>query len=142
MKEYDKSSPKLYQALCTGEHLKNVTIKWYRINKQGSEEHYFSHVLEDAIVVSITPSMPVAFLPENEPYRHMEEVSFTYKKIKWTWSLTVSNPKIPGLSRNRPLERMQHAGLLRALAEQSGILRIAQVALLLARLHYTFMQSS
>jgi hypothetical protein len=37
---------------------------------------------------------------------------------------------------------MQHAGLLRALAEQSGILRIAQVALLLARLHYTFMQSS
>ncbi|MBC2724811.1 MAG: type VI secretion system tube protein Hcp, partial [Desulfosporosinus sp.] len=31
-KEYDKSSPKLYQALCTGEHMKNVTIKWYRID--------------------------------------------------------------------------------------------------------------
>ena len=30
-KEYDKSSPKLYQALCSGEHLSNVTIKWYRI---------------------------------------------------------------------------------------------------------------
>lgn len=85
MKEYDKSSPKLYQALCTGEHMKNVEIKWYRINKNGSEEHYFTHVLEDAIVVSIKPSMVLAFLPENEPYRHMEEVSFTYKKIKWTW---------------------------------------------------------
>jgi type VI secretion system secreted protein Hcp len=24
-------------------------------------------------------------LPENEPYRHMEEVCFTYEKIKWTW---------------------------------------------------------
>ena len=85
VKEYDKSSPKIYQALCTGEHLKNVTIKWYRINKQGSEEHYFTHTLEDAIVVSVKPNTPIVFLAENEPYRHMEEVSFTYKKIKWTW---------------------------------------------------------
>ncbi|MCM0082095.1 Hcp family type VI secretion system effector [Geomonas sp. Red32] len=84
-KEYDKSSPKLYQALCTGEHLKNVTIKWYRITKQGTEEHYFSHVLEDAIVVKMRPTMPVTLLAANDPYRHMEEVSFTYKKIKWTW---------------------------------------------------------
>jgi len=85
VKEYDKSSPKLYQALCTGEHLKDVTIKWYRINKQGSEEHYFTHKLEDAIVVEIKPYMPMVFVVENEPFRHMEEVSFTYKKIKWTW---------------------------------------------------------
>jgi len=40
VKEFDQSSPKLYQALCTGEHLKDVTIKWYRITKQGTEEHY------------------------------------------------------------------------------------------------------
>jgi type VI secretion system secreted protein Hcp len=85
MKEYDKSSPKLYQSLCTGEHLSNVTIKWYRIDPTGSEEHYFTHTLEDAIVVEMKPSMPVAFVPENEAYRHMEEVAFTYKKIKWTW---------------------------------------------------------
>jgi type VI secretion system secreted protein Hcp len=85
VKEYDKSSPKLYQALCTGEHMKEVTIKWYRIDKTGSEEHYFTHKMEDAIVVTMKPYMPVAFLPENEPYRHMEEVAFTYKKIKWTW---------------------------------------------------------
>ena len=84
-KEYDKSSPKLYQALCTGEHLKTVIIKWFRIAPTGSEEHYFTHTLMDAIVVSIKPYMPIAFLQANEPYRHMEEVSFTYKKIKWTW---------------------------------------------------------
>ncbi|MRR57179.1 MAG: Hcp family type VI secretion system effector [Deltaproteobacteria bacterium] len=84
-KEYDKSSPKLYQALCTGEHLKDVTIKWYRITKQGTEEHYFTHKLEDAIVVGISPSMPVTLIAANEPYRHMENISFTYKKIKWTW---------------------------------------------------------
>jgi type VI secretion system secreted protein Hcp len=84
VKEFDKASPKLYQALCTGEHL-TVTLKWYRIDKAGSEEHYFTHTLTDAITVSMKPYMPVAFLVENEPYRHMEELSFTYSKIKWTW---------------------------------------------------------
>jgi len=85
VKEFDKSSPKLYQALCTGEHMKDVTIKWYRITKQGTEEHYFTHKLEDAIVVSIHPYMPTTLLSANEPFRHMEEIGFTYKKIKWTW---------------------------------------------------------
>jgi type VI secretion system secreted protein Hcp len=88
VKEFDQSSPKLYQALCTGEHLKDVTIKWYRITKQGTEEHYFTHVLEDAIIVSINPSMPNTLAASNEPFRHMEEVAFTYKKIKWTWEPT------------------------------------------------------
>ncbi len=85
VKEYDKSSPKLYQALCTGEHMKKVQIKNYRIDVTGSEAHYFTTMLEDAIVVSMKPYMPIAFLSENEPYRHMEEVAFTYKKVKWTW---------------------------------------------------------
>ena len=85
VKMFDKSSPKLYQALCTGEHMKDVTIKWYRINKQGMEEHYFTTKLEDAIVVDMKPYMPITVLAENEPYGHMEEVAFTYKKIKWTW---------------------------------------------------------
>jgi type VI secretion system secreted protein Hcp len=59
LKEFDRSSPKLYQALCTGEHLKDVVLKWYRITKQGTEEHYFTHKLEDAIVVAIQPYMPI-----------------------------------------------------------------------------------
>ncbi|MCP3940164.1 MAG: Hcp family type VI secretion system effector [Desulfobacteraceae bacterium] len=87
VKEFDKSSPKLYQSLVTGERLSNVTLKWYRITPEGTEEHYFSHVLETAIIVEIKPYMPVAFLNENEPYRHMEKVSFTYEKIAWTWEV-------------------------------------------------------
>ena len=86
-KEFDRSSPKLYQALCTGEHMKNVMLKWYRITKQGTEEHYFTHVLEDAIIVAIKACMPMTLLADNEPYRHMEQISFTYKKIKWTWEV-------------------------------------------------------
>jgi len=84
-KFYDKASPKLYQALCTGEHMKNVTLKWYRISAQGSEEHYFTHKLEDAIVVSVKAWMPNALDKEKENYSHMEDVAFTYRKITWTW---------------------------------------------------------
>jgi type VI secretion system secreted protein Hcp len=87
VKEYDKASPKLYQALCTGERMKNVTIKWYRIDPKGAEEHYFTHILENAIIVEMKPYMPMAFVKENEPYRHMEKVSYTYGKIKWTWEV-------------------------------------------------------
>ncbi|GAB6097177.1 Hcp family type VI secretion system effector [Desulfatiferula olefinivorans] len=82
-KEIDKASPMLYQALCTGEQLSDVTIKQYRIDPTGAEEHYFTITLEDAIIVEVSPYMPLAFLSENEPYRHMEKVSFTYSKIKW-----------------------------------------------------------
>jgi type VI secretion system secreted protein Hcp len=86
VKEIDKSSPKLYQALCTGEHLKKVEIKYYRVAKDGKEEHYYTQELHDAIVSSIEPSVPIVFLKENDAYRHMEKVSFTYAKIKWVWT--------------------------------------------------------
>lgn len=85
MKEFDKSSPKLYQALCTGEHLNEVILKWYRISKYGTEEHYFTHRLEDAIIVGIKPELPITLTPENDNARHMEQIAFTYKTIRWTW---------------------------------------------------------
>ncbi len=84
-KEFDKSSPMLYQVLCTGEILTKAVIKWYRINKQGKEEHYFTTKMEDAVIVSIKGWMPSALDAKNDPYKHMEDVSFTYKKIIWTW---------------------------------------------------------
>ncbi|MCP3922506.1 MAG: Hcp family type VI secretion system effector [Desulfobacterales bacterium] len=87
LKETDKSTPKLYQALVTGENLSNVLIKWYRIDPTGAEEHYFTHEIEDAIIVEVKPFMPTSFLKENEPYRHMEKISFSYKKITWTWEV-------------------------------------------------------
>jgi type VI secretion system secreted protein Hcp len=85
VKFFDKSSPLLYQALCTGEHFSDVTLKWYRIDATGQEEHYFTTMLEDAIIVSMRPYMPDALDPEKESYGHMEEVSFTYRRITWTF---------------------------------------------------------
>ena len=85
LKTFDKSSPRLYAALCAGEELSNVTIKFYNINTQGMEVNYFTIVLEDAHIVKMAPSFPNSLLAENESTRHMEIVSFIYKKITWTW---------------------------------------------------------
>ncbi|MFY9268866.1 MAG: Hcp family type VI secretion system effector [Candidatus Manganitrophaceae bacterium] len=83
IKEYDKSSPLLYQALCTGEHMKFIEIKLYRISKTGTEEHYFTTRFEDAVIVSISPSMPNCLDKSMASFGHMEEVSFTYRKAIW-----------------------------------------------------------
>jgi type VI secretion system secreted protein Hcp len=74
IKEYDKSSPKLYQALCTGEQIKYVDIKWYRINKFGKEEYYFTHSLENASITGIRSFLPITFIPENECFPFMNKV--------------------------------------------------------------------
>lgn len=82
-KVYDKSSPMLYQALTTGERLK-VKVKWFRTSSAGSQEHYFTHELEDAIIVDISAHMPNCQDPGQAHFTHLENVSFTYRKITWT----------------------------------------------------------
>ena len=84
-KFFDKSSPKLYKALSRGERFKNVEIKWYRIKPDGKQEHYFTHKMEDAIIVSIKPYMKNRLDREKEDFKHMEEVSFTYRKMTWNF---------------------------------------------------------
>jgi type VI secretion system secreted protein Hcp len=84
-KEVDKSSPKLYQALTSGEQLSEVVLDFYRISPQGNEEKYLTTKLENAIIVSMEAFFPETFIPANEPFKHMEKVSFTYEKIIWTW---------------------------------------------------------
>ena len=84
VKEYDKSSPLMYQALCTGEQMSTVEIKWFRVAPDGTEEHYFTTMLENAIIVEIQPYMAMTSDPSTEHMGHMEKVSFTFRTITWT----------------------------------------------------------
>ena len=84
-KGIDVSSPKLHQACCTGEQC-DVTLDFYRIKVDGTEEKYYTIKLENAIVVDMKQYTPLTFLPENKPYHDMEAVSFTYSKITWTYN--------------------------------------------------------
>jgi type VI secretion system secreted protein Hcp len=83
-KVFDKSSPMLYKALSSGEMLTNCEIKWWRTSSQGVQEHYFTIKLEDAIITNISARMPNCQDPGQAHFTHLEDVSFSYRKITWT----------------------------------------------------------
>ncbi len=86
VKEFDKSSPKLYEALVTNQPIPSIELKWYRLDPgTRMEETYFTHLLENVVITSVKPWMPNTLNPANQQFRHMEEVSFIYEKITWTW---------------------------------------------------------
>ena len=84
-KEIDKSSPKIYQALCSGEQLKTAVLEFYRISPKGTEEKYYTIKLENAVVVGTHLWVPNCLQPDNRQLGHMEDVQLTYEKITWTW---------------------------------------------------------
>jgi type VI secretion system secreted protein Hcp len=84
-KHKDQSSPKLFKACCTGEQCE-VTLDYYRIKDDGTEEKYYTVKMEQAIIVSMKEFTPLTFLAENKPYHDMEDVAMTYSKITWTYN--------------------------------------------------------
>ena len=85
VKHKDAATPKLFKATCTGEQ-SEVTLDHYRIKEDGAEEKYFTIKLENAIIVNVREYTPITFLQDNKPYHDMEEVSFTYSRITWTYN--------------------------------------------------------
>jgi type VI secretion system secreted protein Hcp len=83
-KVFDKSSPLLYAALTSGERLTKFTLKWFRTSTDGQPEHYFTIELEDAIITKIHAYMPNCQDEKNRQFTHLEDVSFSYRKITWT----------------------------------------------------------
>ena len=83
-KVFDKSSPLLYAALCSGEVLTKVEIKWYRTSMDGKQEHYFTHLLTDAVLVDVKGNMPNCQDPGQAHFTHLEEWSMSYRRIQWT----------------------------------------------------------
>jgi type VI secretion system secreted protein Hcp len=83
-KVFDKCSPLLYNALTSGEKLPTCEIKWYRTSGSGTQEHYFTMKLTDAIIVDIKGYMPNCQDPGNASFTHLEDISFSYRAIEWT----------------------------------------------------------
>jgi len=74
LKYKDKSTPLLYRAMCQGEGINPVQIKFYRTDAMGQEEHYFTVTLENATIIEIREITP-----------NLESVSFYYRRITWRW---------------------------------------------------------
>ena len=83
-KVFDKASPLLWAALTSGERMSEVVIQWYRTSANGTQEHYYTTKLEDAIIVEINGYMHNCQDPENAHFTHLEDVHFTYRKITGT----------------------------------------------------------
>ena len=83
-KVFDKASPLLLAALTSGERLTEIVIQWYRTSAAGTQEHYYTTTLEDAIIVDIKDYMHNCQDPGNSHFTHLEDVHFTYRKITWT----------------------------------------------------------
>ena len=79
----NKAIPLLYNALVSGEMLPNVKVKWYRTSIEGRQEHFFSILLTDAIIVDIDCEMPHCQEAENAEYTQLVNVAFAYRKIEW-----------------------------------------------------------
>ena len=74
----DKASPKLYEACCTGKHIKEITLELCRSG--GDKMKYMEIKLEQVLVSSVAPS---GSADTDFP---SESVRLSYGKIKWTYT--------------------------------------------------------
>ncbi len=84
-KEIDRSTPLLYQALVTNETLITWELQCFAIKNTGQEANNYTVRLTNAKIVDIRSFMLNNKFAENTKMPLMEEVSFVYEKIEWTW---------------------------------------------------------
>ena len=79
----NKAVPLLYNALCSGAMLTKCEVHWYRTNSAGKQEHFFTTILEDALVVNIDCVMPHCQDPDNADFTQLITTELSYRKITW-----------------------------------------------------------
>jgi type VI secretion system secreted protein Hcp len=90
-KELDKSSPVLYNMLCTNENITEFVLDFWapkntgRAGGAGIEFQHFTIKLTNASIAGINFAMLNNKNPELVKYAEYEEITFTYQKIEWTW---------------------------------------------------------
>ena len=85
IKPIDKSSPLLMKALVDNENLPEVEIHFFTPSAAGAETNYYTITLTNANVSEVKPYMLMNRNPDYMKYPEMEEISFTYQKIMWTF---------------------------------------------------------
>lgn len=85
-KEIDKSTPLLYSALVNNENLTNWELQCFVLKGAGVEVNNYTVNLTNARIVDINTNMLNNKMSENAQLPLMEQVSFVYQKIKWTWT--------------------------------------------------------
>jgi type VI secretion system secreted protein Hcp len=81
----DKSTPKLAQALDHREVLTEVELSWYGHNAAGIRELLYKIKLYNALITKIKTWSPHLYNTDQDAYRLMEDITFSYEKILWSW---------------------------------------------------------
>jgi len=82
VKTLDKASPKLSLMCCNGTHIKSIEMVLCRAG--GDKTKYMSYKLEDSIISAVRPGGSA----QGSEALPLEEVSFHYGKITWTYTET------------------------------------------------------
>jgi len=91
-KEVDKSSPILYNVLCTNENLSELTIKFWSpqikaASGVGSEHQNYTIKLTNANIAGMDVlTQEFSHVDNLASAKLVEKLSFTYQKIEWTWT--------------------------------------------------------
>lgn len=80
-KPVDAATPLLMVVLTNNENIPSATLRWYRTNRNGEEEQFYTIDLLNANVVGIRQTQKFVGPP-------VEEVGFVYEKITWTYEPT------------------------------------------------------
>lgn len=86
LKEVDRGSPLLWNALTNNENLTEWELKFWAANPAGVEKLIYTVSLVNASIASIRESMDDNLIPAQATLPLQEEISFTYQKITWTWT--------------------------------------------------------
>jgi type VI secretion system secreted protein Hcp len=86
LKEVDKTSPQLWTALVNNENLTEWELKCWSTTATGLEKQTYTIELTNASIASIREYMPDNEDPAKANLPLLEEISFVYQKIQWTWT--------------------------------------------------------
>jgi Type VI secretion system effector, Hcp len=81
-KKIDKRSPQLLRAMTQNEPIE-LEMRLYRIEPDGSEQHYFTLELAGAAVKGLKQYRTTN--PDSSSWSDLEDVTFTYQQIRWTY---------------------------------------------------------
>ncbi|HVU44834.1 MAG TPA: type VI secretion system tube protein TssD [Terracidiphilus sp.] len=86
LKEVDKTSPQLWMALVNNENLTAWELKFWSVTATGVEQQTYTIDLTNASIASIREYMENNEESAKASLPLLEEVTFTYQKIQWTWT--------------------------------------------------------
>lgn len=83
--EVGKHSPLMHNVLVNNENISEWTLKFWQPSRAGKEFQYYTIELVNASVAGIRQYQQTSLNPETMKYPLLEELSFCYQKIMWTY---------------------------------------------------------